>query len=149
LIWEMIQLHPGYSYDDLVRGMSAVQRDGKLCFVPEDRLLVHLAMLAVRRPNTTVVIILDEINRCNLASVLGELIFAMEPGARGVPVRLQYGAPPGSPAGDVLSLPINLKFIGTMNTADRSISMVDYAIRRRFRFLDIRPNRGVIEKAYT
>ena len=148
LVWESVQLHPNYSYDDLVRGMSAVQDGGQTRFSPEDKLLVHLAALARARPKTTVVLLLDEINRCNLASVLGELVFAMEPGARGVPVRLQYPEPPGAGTGDVLALPRNLLLLGTMNTADRSIGMVDYAIRRRFRFLDVPPDRAVVSKHY-
>jgi 5-methylcytosine-specific restriction endonuclease McrBC GTP-binding regulatory subunit McrB len=149
VVWERLQLHPNYSYDDLVRGMAARSVNGHMVFAPEDKLLVHLALLAAKRPKTKVILVLDEVNRSNLSSVLGELIFAIEPGARGVPVRLQYGRPPDAPSSDVLALPRNLLLLGTMNTADRSIGLVDYAIRRRFRFLDIAPNTSVIERHYS
>jgi 5-methylcytosine-specific restriction enzyme B len=149
VVWERIQLHPSYSYDDFVRGMTAVQRGGHLSFIPEDRVLVQMAAVARTQPGTKFILLLDEINRANLSAILGEVIFAIEPGARGLGVRLQYPAPPNSPTEDALVLPDNLLFLGTMNTADRSIGIVDYAVRRRFRFLDIAPNTSVIDEHYS
>jgi len=148
VVWEQVQLHPSFSYDDFVRGTSAVQDGSAMRFVSEDRLLVQFALLARAHPDTSFVLLLDEINRCNLSSLLGELIFAIEPGARGLAVRLQYAAPAGGWSGDALAIPPNLYFIGTMNTADRSIGLVDYAIRRRFRFLDIRPSVSALLEHY-
>jgi hypothetical protein len=99
-----------------------------------------------------VILVLDEINRCNLADVLGELILTLEEDKRsssddeGWPVRLQY-PPPGDGDGN-FAMPDNLYVLGTMNTADQSIANIDYAIRRRFRFIDAPPDRGVIKKEY-
>lgn len=98
-----------------------------------------LCRLAKARNGKPVVLIIDEINRCDLSAVLGEFIFAIDPGHRGVPVRLQYQSQEGEvPAAiTAVSAPSNLAIIGTMNTADRSIAIVDYAVRRRFRFLEV------------
>ena len=84
---------------------------------------------------------IDEINRGDISKIFGELIFALE--YRKYPVSTPYEVD-----GDTtLALPENLLIIGTMNTADRSIALVDYALRRRFVFLDVRPDRSVIEES--
>jgi 5-methylcytosine-specific restriction endonuclease McrBC GTP-binding regulatory subunit McrB len=85
-------------------------------------------------PEKNYVLIIDEINRANLSSVLGELIYALE--YRGEKVESMYDAD-----GKDLILPPNLYIIGTMNTADRSVGHIDYAIRRRFAFVDVPPER--------
>jgi len=82
------------------------------------------------------VLILDEINRANLSRVFGELMYLLE--YREETIHLA--------AGEVFSLPGNVRLIGTMNTADRSIALVDHALRRRFAFLELSPNYGVLEK---
>src|SRR5207248_2321807 len=111
-VWEMVQLHPGYGYDDLVRRIRPTSSDGDLQFVVEDCLLPQMCALAsARAPNKPVILILDEINRCNLASVLGEFIFAIDPGHRSMPVRLQYQAAGLQPS---ISVPPNLWVVGTM-----------------------------------
>lgn len=135
VIWEMVQLHPGYSYEDLVRRLVPKSKDHGLKFVVEEGLLPQLCRLAAARGNEKpVVLILDEINRCDLSSCLGEFIFALDPGHRGTPVRLQYQA---DDLPSAIAVPPNLFVVGTMNTADRSIALVDYAIRRRFRFVNV------------
>ncbi|SEP08633.1 AAA domain (dynein-related subfamily) [Mucilaginibacter gossypiicola] len=83
--------------------------------------------------------IIDEINRANLPAVLGELIYALE--YRDIPVKSIYELPTGQ---DAITIPSNLYIIGTMNTADRSVGHLDYAIRRRFAFADVRPDESVI-----
>jgi MoxR-like ATPase len=152
IVWEIVQLHPGYSYEDLVRGLASTHGGGT-GFVPHDRIVLQLAEAAIRRAEDAertgrevgpTVLILDEINRCNLSAVLGELILVLEGGYRDFDVRLQYPAAEG--ARSVLRLPKNFWIIGTMNTADRSIAMVDFAIRRRFRFLDVLPSREVVAR---
>jgi hypothetical protein len=150
VVWELVQMHPGYSYDDFVRGQVTQEGEG-LHFVSADRIVVQMARVAQKRPGKPTLLILDEINRCNLASVLGELILVLERSKRGKghPVRLQYAAPPEQPRdNDLLWLPCDLWLLGTMNTADRSIALVDYAIRRRFRFLDVLPDAGAIAGFY-
>jgi 5-methylcytosine-specific restriction protein B len=146
VVWEMVQLHPGYGYDDLVRRVSPVSDGGELQFVVEDRLLPKLCALAeARGGNKPVILILDELNRCNLSATLGEFIFAIDPGHRSTPVRLQYQGAGLKPS---VAVPPNLWIIGTMNTADRSIALVDYAIRRRFRFIDVPADIGVVADWY-
>jgi hypothetical protein len=98
-----------------------------------DRLVRH------HTDNTTTVLIIDEINRANLAQVLGELIYALE--YRGSPVQTPYEID----GIGTLAIPRGRFFIiGTMNTADRSIGRIDYAVRRRFAFLQLNPDREVI-----
>jgi len=143
IVWDIVQLHPGYTYEDFVRGLRTKPNAPGIEFVPHDGVLLRIAAAASKRAGKPTLLVLDEINRCNLASVLGELIVLLEKdkreGAAGcLSVRLQY---PGDP--DRLTLPPNLWIVGTMNTADRSIALVDYAIRRRFRFVDVLPDATV------
>jgi hypothetical protein len=149
-VWEVVQAHPGYTYDDFVRGRTLVADAGGSRFESIDRIVPQLAAVARARPGKPTLLIIDELNRCNLANVLGELIFALEKDKRGQEVKLQYDPPPGLQPGEgvLLSLPRELLFIGTMNTADRSIALVDYAIRRRFRFVDVLPDPHVITEYY-
>ena len=140
LLWELVQMHPGYAYEDFVRGLATEEGEG-LRFVARDRILCEMAQAAAWRGDKPTVLILDEINRCNLATVLGEALLVIEDGRRGEGVRLQHGE-------GLLVLPPSLKVIGTMNTADRSIALIDFAIRRRFRFLTVPPSRAVIAHFY-
>lgn len=144
VLWEIVQLHPSYTYEDLVRGLTTKPTGAGVAFAVEDKLLVQLARAAAERADDKpTILILDEINRCNLSAVLGELILVLEKGYRDLPVRLQY-CDPRKPGEATLTLPRNLWIIGTMNTADRSIAMVDFAIRRRFRFIDVLPDVNVV-----
>jgi hypothetical protein len=147
VVWEFVQLHPNYAYDDLVRRIFPRNTErGQLQLSVEDGLLPQLCRIAASRTaDRPVVLILDEINRGNLAEILGEFIFALDPGHRGSEVRLQYQGPNISPT---VSAPSNLLVIGTMNSADRSLSLVDYAIRRRFRFVEVAASTDVIKSWY-
>jgi 5-methylcytosine-specific restriction protein B len=134
-------MHPSYAYEDFVRGMGTADREGGgIHFEPKDRVVLELALVAEAVAPRPVILIMDEINRCSLASVLGELILALEPDKRGREIRLQHGG--------AVKIPKNLWFIGTMNTADRSIALVDYAIRRRFRFIDVPPSEEALDSFY-
>lgn len=156
VIWELIQLHPSYSYENFVRGVeikTGNENDG-INFKESDRLVVQLAKVAEvansSDESTPVILVLDEINRCNLSDVLGELILTLEEDKRGDwPVRLQY-PPPENGEDDTggFVLPENLYVIGTMNTADQSIAKIDYAIRRRFRFIEVPPDEEAITNFY-
>jgi MoxR-like ATPase len=151
LVWELVQMHPGYTYDDFVRGRTLVSDKSGSRFESVDRMVPQMAAVAAARGDKPTLLIVDEINRCNLANVLGELILALDADQRGkYAVRLQYPPPPGTKAGEgvLLTLPPNLKVLGTMNTADRSIALIDFAIRRRFRFIDLMPDPQVIEDHY-
>lgn len=140
--YEIIQFHPAYSYEDFVRGIVAeTTENGNVSYQVENKILADFAQKAADNPNGNYVLIIDEINRANLPSVLGELIYALE--YRNEPVTSMYEY-----EGErEITLPKNLFIIGTMNTADRSVGHIDYAIRRRFAFVDILPDENVIQNA--
>jgi 5-methylcytosine-specific restriction protein B len=128
----LVQFHPSYSYEDFFEGYRPTGgQDGSVGFTLTAGPLRKLASDARANPGEPYVLIVDEINRANLAKVFGELYFLLE--YRYAAIGLQY-----SP-GESFSLPPNVFFIGTMNTADRSIALVDAAIRRRFAFIELHP----------
>lgn len=146
IIWELVQLHPAYGYEDLVRRLKPDTVNGVLRFAVQDQLLPQLCRLALDRgKQKPVLLILDEINRCDLAATLGEFTFAIDPGYRGFPVRFKI---PGPNVPLTTAVPNNLWIVGTMNTADRSIALLDYAVRRRFQFIEIPSSPDVVEKWY-
>lgn len=146
--YKIVQFHPSYSYEDFVRGISAKTTDNGIYYAVEDRMLIQMADEAYKNPNGKYILIIDEINRANLPSVLGELIYALEyrynhkkENSKDATVESVYDkAKDGEEPNRVLSLPDNLYIIGTMNTSDRSVGHIDYAIRRRFAFVDVLPD---------
>jgi hypothetical protein len=130
----LIQFHPSYTYEDFVRGIKVNADGDKISYDVENRILAAFAQEASKPENQhkAFVLIIDEINRANLTSVLGELIYALE--YRGKNVNSLYKLNGGT---NEIMLPHNLYIIGTMNTADRSVSHIDYAIRRRFTFIPV------------
>ena len=130
--YDIIQFHPSYTYEDFVRGISAKSENGNITYKIEDKILMNVVNKAKDKPY---ILIIDEINRANLPSVLGELLYALE--YRGEAVKCPYG--------ESITIPENLYIIGTMNTADRSIGSIDYAIRRRFAFYTVSSNSNIIE----
>ncbi|MER6971192.1 AAA family ATPase [Nocardioides sp. NPDC000445] len=129
----LVQFHPSYAYEDFFEGFRPrAQNDGSLTFDKVPGPLRRIAADAAADRATPYVLIIDEVNRGNLAKVFGELYFLLE--YRDESVTLQY-SPEAS-----FSLPKNLFIIGTMNTADRSIAVVDAAIRRRFSFIEMHPD---------
>lgn len=129
---QLIQFHPAYSYEDFVQGLRpTVRDDGGLRYELVPGHFRRFCEQAQRLGETdTFVLIIDEINRANLASVFGELMYLLEYRERAIP--LAVGERP-------FSIPHNVKIIGTMNTADRSIALVDHALRRRFAFVHLPP----------
>lgn len=142
--FEFIQFHPSYSYEDFIQGISAeIDEDNQqVQYRVENRVLMTFAKKALdayeaKKNDSSVepyVLVIDEINRADLMTVLGELIYALE--YRGNAVKTLYGR---DEENNQLILPPNLYIIGTMNTADRSTGSLDYAIRRRFSFYPILP----------
>ncbi|WP_088982851.1 AAA family ATPase [Micromonospora echinospora] len=127
----LVQFHPSYTYEDFFEGFRPQSADdGTLRFKLTPGPLRQLADEAREHPSTAYVLVIDEINRGNLAKVFGELYFLLE--YRDEAIRLQYSAEP-------FTLPPNLYLIGTMNTADRSIALLDAAMRRRFAFVELHP----------
>ena len=132
----LVQFHPSYSYEDFVEGYRPViLENGQPGFHLVDGPLKRIAKRAKEDP-TTHVLIIDEINRGNVAKVLGELYFLLE--YRMEKVELLYSEAE-------FALPDNLRIIGTMNTADRSIALMDAALRRRFGFVPFFPDEPPIE----
>ena len=138
--FQIVQFHPSYSYEDFVEGFRPTLTDGgQAGFRLTKGPLRRIAEKAESNPDATFILVIDEINRGNVAKVLGELYFLLE--YRDEKVGLQY-------SNEQFSLPKNLWFIGTMNTTDRSIALVDAALRRRFYFFgffpDERPVKGLL-----
>ncbi|WP_301124597.1 DUF4357 domain-containing protein [Streptomyces cacaoi] len=132
---KIVQFHPSYAYEDFFEGFRPVEdpETREVAFRLSAGPLRELADLASREGNRHLphFLIIDEINRAHLAKVFGELYFLLEYRKRSI--RLTY-------SGDDFSLPPNLFVIGTMNTADRSVALVDAAMRRRFAFVELSPH---------
>ncbi len=126
---EMVQFHQSYTYEDFVEGIRP-KTDGGFEVMPG--IFRKICDRATKAPERPYFLIIDEINRGNLAKILGELMMLIETDKRGHTVTL-------ASSGDEFSVPSNLHLIGTMNTADRSLAMVDHALRRRFAFLTLEP----------
>lgn len=126
---DLVQFHPAYAYEDFIQGIRPQRVSGGLDYplVPGRFLEMCRRAAACTGP---CVLIIDEINRANLARVFGELMYLLEYREREVPLA----------GGGTLKVPDNVRLIGTMNTADRSIALVDHALRRRFAFIELRPD---------
>ncbi|MCY4193976.1 MAG: AAA family ATPase [bacterium] len=134
----LVQFHPSSSYEDFFEGYRPEGGDeGELTYRLTPGPLARMAARAAEAPDHTHVMIIDEINRANLPKVFGELLFLLE--YREESVQTLYRPD------DAFELPQNLWFIGTMNTADRSIALVDAALRRRFHFIPFFPNHGPMQ----
>ena len=129
-----LQFHPNLSYEDFVRGWRP-QGDGKLALV--DGPFLQLITDAEQNPDDDYAMVIEEINRGNPAQIFGEMLTLLEADKRneGEALALAYPRKPG----ERVHIPPNVYVIGTMNTADRSIAMIDLALRRRFAFFDLAP----------
>lgn len=140
-----IQFHPNTTYESFIGGLAPATTSGELGlrFAPIPGFLMQSAAEAHADSSHNYLLHIDEINRADLAKILGEAIFLLEPGDRRT-IRLPYNF--GSPFHSDLSLPENLHIIGTMNSADRSIAIVDVALRRRFAFVTLWPQMSVVQQ---
>ena len=140
--WDIVQFHPSYNYEDFVRGVQVSTNDeGQVKYETKNRIFAEMCDKASQDKGNAYALIIDEINRANVSSVLGELIYALE--YRGESVSTPYEII-GS---RLLTIPPNLYIIGTMNTADRTIGALDYAVRRRFAFVHCPPDESLIADA--
>ena len=131
----VVQFHPSYSYEDFVRGYRPTDEAGR--FEMKDGPFLEICEAAYSEPDEKFVIIVDEINRGNLSQVFGEMFSLLEGDKRG---RSNEVTPLyRRSVDDRVSVPGNLFVIGTMNIADRSLALVDYALRRRFAFITLEP----------
>lgn len=136
-----VQFHQGYSYEAFMEGLRPVSNGNAVGFEVRPGVVLDVVdrmrrMQVVDVDNEDHIIIIDEANRANLPRVLGELMFLFE--YRGEVARLQYSGP--------FSLPRNLRFVATMNTADRSIRSIDVALRRRFDVFELGPDPSILER---
>ena len=150
--FEFVTFHQSYAYEDFVEGIRPVTEDGTVTYEVRPGVLKRLCERARRAPDMRFALFIDEINRGNVAKVFGELITLVEVDKRirtdttgirlasckGLEVTLPY-------SGERFGVPANVDVIGTMNTADRSIALLDSALRRRFRFEELTPKPELLE----
>lgn len=142
-----VQFHPSISYETFIGGLAPAVAEGTigLQFAPSPGILINAAAQALERPDRPFLLLIDEINRADLAKILGEALYLFEWPLRGErPRRIRLPFDFGPPLGRYLSLPENLHVLGTMNTADRSTAILDVAVRRRFCFLPLWPQAEVL-----
>lgn len=125
---EFVQFHQSYSYEDFIMGYRPEGDSFELKY----GIFFRFCQKAANQPDKPFFFIIDEINRGNMSKIFGELLMLIEADYRGTKVTLAYNGMP-------FSVPENLYIIGMMNTADRSLAMIDYALRRRFSFFDMEP----------
>lgn len=124
---EMVQFHQSYSYEDFLIGYRPTENGFKIDVGPFYEFCKKASVDS--RPHF---FIIDEINRGNVSKIFGELLMLLEKDKRGDSLKLLY-------SGEAFSIPSNVYVIGMMNTADRSLAIIDYALRRRFAFYDVKP----------
>lgn len=137
--------HQSMDYEEFVEGIKPETENGNITYKLEDGIFKKACKMAENKSNK-VVLIIDEINRGNISKIFGELITLLEPDKRkGKENEIEAILPYSK---EKFSVPDNLYIIGTMNTADRSIGYVDYALRRRFAFITVKANKSAIENYY-
>lgn len=153
--WDLVQFHPSYGYEDFIRGIEVKPISGVPTYKSINRILGKIAEFAKiaeeksgSKEKPKFYLIIDEINRANLATVFGELIYGLE--YRNSEVSTPYEVKSLVTGKDTKGIILgkNLYIIGTMNTADKSIDAIDYAIRRRFIFIDSPADRNVVVGCY-
>lgn len=149
--FDFVQFHPSYDYTDFMEGLRPIDNDGDISFRREDGIFMKFCRKALNAYNKAekkdeapkYVFVIDEINRGDLSKIFGELFFSIDPGYRGVKgkVKTQYSnlwKAERFGDSDSFYIPENVYIIGTMNDIDRSVESMDFAMRRRFAFKEVR-----------
>ena len=135
--WRTVQFHPSYTYEQFIEGLRPVVKSGGVQFERVDGVVLDVVRKMRSRDELTILLI-DEMNRANLPKVFGELMYLFE--YRDQAIDLQYSKS--------FALPSGLRFVGTMNTADRSIRSIDVALRRRFDVYECPPEPAILERYF-
>ena len=136
-----VTFHPSYTYEDFIEGFRPDNRgSGGLSLELEDGVFKRVCRAAQANPNRSYLLLIDEINRGNVAKIMGELLTLLERDKRGLTLTLPQSK-------ETFSVPCNVFLLGTMNTADRSIKLLDAALRRRFAFLECMPDSELLHGA--
>lgn len=134
--YDIVQFHPAYSYEDFIQGIRPVStKSGTLTYPYRNGRFLDFCEKAKKYQGTCILII-DEMNRANLAQVFGELMYLLEYRDEKIPLA----------SGKIFGIPKNVLIVGTMNTADRSIALIDYALRRRFAFIALQPDYDILRR---
>lgn len=134
--------HQSYGYEEFIQGLRPDTKSGKMAFITVDGVFKRIADDALDNHEKNYVIIIDEINRANISKVFGELITLIESDKRWGEVNETCAT---LQSGDIFAVPNNLYIVGTMNSADKSISLIDAALRRRFEFIEQYPNASLVD----